>query len=142
MLTYLTLPPPENVSEVRTFLGMVNQLSKFSPHLADETKPIRDLLRKDATWCWKEPQQQVFNEVKRTLMISPALAKYDANKETKVSADASSYGLGAVVLQQESDQSWRPISFLSRAMTPTEKRYAQIKKEALAITWACERSSE
>lgn len=138
----VNLPPPGSVSEVRTFLGMVNQLSKFAPHLADKTKPIRELLQKNAAWCWDQPQQLAFKEVKETLMESPTLAKYDANKETKVSADASSYGLGAVVLQQQSDQSWRPISFLSRAMTPTEKRYAQIEKEALAITWACERSSD
>ena len=138
----VNLPPPTSVSEVRTFLGMVNQLSKFAPHLADKTKPIRDLLLKDAAWVWEEPQQKAFDEVKRTLTKSPTLAKYDANKEIKVSADASSYGLGAVILQQEDDQSWRPVSFISRAMTPTEKRYAQIEKEALAITWACERSSD
>ena len=70
------------------------------------------------------------------------LALYDPNKETKVAADASSYGLGGVVLQLQSDNSWRPISFLSRSMTPTETRYAQIEKEALALIWACERSWE
>ena len=70
------------------------------------------------------------------------LALYDLNKETKVAADASSYGLGGVVLQRQPDDTWRPVSFLSRAMTPTETRYAQIEKEALALTWACERSWE
>ena len=56
--------------------------------------------------------------------------------------DASSFGLGGVVLQFHPDNYWRPVSFISRAMTPTETRYAQIEKEALALTWACERSWE
>ena len=70
----------------------------------------------------------------------PVLVLYDPNKETKVAA--SSYGLGAVILQLQPDNSWRPVSFLSRAMTPTETRYAQIEKEALALRWVCERSWE
>lgn len=138
----VNMPAPGNVSEVRTFLGMVNQLSKFTPHLASKTEAIRGLLQKDTAWCWEEPQQKAFESVKEALLKRPVLAKYDVKKEIKISADASSYGLGAVVLQQEDDQTWRPISFISRAMTPTEKRYAQIEKEALAITWACERSSD
>lgn len=73
-------------------------------------------------------------------MQVPVLALYNPNKETKVVGDASSYGLGRVVLQLQSDNSWRPVSCLSREMTPTETRYAQIEKEDLALTWACERS--
>ena len=53
-------------------------------------------------------------------MTAPVLALYDPNKETKVAADASPYGLGGVVLQLQPDKSWRPVSFLSRALTPTE----------------------
>lgn len=66
---------------------------------------------------------------------------YDANKEVKISADASSYGLGAVLLQEETQDNWKPVFFMSRAMETTESRYAQIEKETLAVTWACERSS-
>lgn len=63
--------------------------------------------------------------------------------ETKVAADVSSFDdIGGVVLQLQPDDSWRPVSFISRAMTPTETRYAQIEKNALALTWACKRSWE
>ena len=87
------LPPPTNVQEVRAFLGMVNQLSKFSDHLADKTKSIRELLLKGNQWTWGNAQQKAFEQIKTDLMRAPVLALYDTNKETKVAADASSYVL-------------------------------------------------
>ena len=65
---------------------------------------------------------------------------YDPLAPAKVFADASSYGLGAGLLLKK-NSSWRPVVYASRSMTETEKRYAQIEKEALATTWACEKFS-
>ena len=70
------------------------------------------------------------------------LALFDPRRETIVSADASSYGIGAVFLQKQPDGENKPVAYISRAMTPTEQRYAQIEKEALAITWACDRFAD
>ena len=79
--------------------------------------------------------------MKDELSSPTVLALYDPKYATKVSADASSYGLGAVLLQKH-DIGWRPVYYASRSMTPTERRYAQVEKEALASTWACEKFSE
>ena len=68
------------------------------------------------------------------------LALYDPQGDTKISADASSHGLGAVLLEKHGKE-WRPVAYASRVMTETETRYAQIEKEALAITWAHEKFS-
>ena len=118
---------------------MINQQSKFSPHLAEQTKPLRDLLSKKNQWSWGHKQQQAFERLRNALSSSEVLALYDARNETILSADASSYGLGAVLRQTQQDGSLRPIAYMSRALMETEQRYTQIEKEVLAVTWACER---
>lgn len=129
-----------NISELRRFLGMVNQLNKFSPNLADRMKPLRDLLSIRNEWMWGDSQEKAFTEVKTALISSETLCAFNPLLETIVSADASSFGLGAVLRQKQSDsQVLRPVAYISRALSDTEKNYAQIEKEALAVTWACER---
>jgi len=79
-----------------------------------------------------------FSELKSLVTSLPVLVHYDINRETVVSADASSYGIGSVLLQKVEGQ-LHPVAFASRSLTPTEQRYAQIEKESLALTWACEK---
>ncbi|KAL5510819.1 hypothetical protein EMCRGX_G006423 [Ephydatia muelleri] len=132
------LSSPSNITELRRFLGMANQMGKFSPNLAQVTQPLRELLSKNRTWQWGCAQEEAFAQVKAELCKPTVLAFYTPDAPTKLSADASSHGLGAVLLQR-SDGEWKPVAYASRSMSETEKRYAQIEKEALATVWACDK---
>ena len=65
---------PSNVAEICRFLGMVNQLMRFVPNLAEKTKPLRDLLCKDKDWTWGPDQQSVFETLKTDLASPKTLA--------------------------------------------------------------------
>ena len=130
---------PQNVRDIHRFLG--NQMGKFIPNLAEKTRPLCELLLKESIWIWETAKQSSFEELKKLLTSSPILALYDPSFETILSADASSFGLGAVLLQRQPSGDLKPVPYVSRSMTPTEQHYVQIEEEALAFTWACERLS-
>lgn len=135
----IKMKSPENVTELKRFLGMVNFLGKFIPKLSDLIHPLNELLSSKSHWSWQEQHESSFKLLKEVLTKTPVLAIYDPNKISIVSADASSYGLGSVLFQKDGNGTRRVVAYASRIMSDTEKRYSQIEKEALALTWACEK---
>ena len=129
---------PKNVSEVRSFVQLVQYSSKFIPNFSQAAEPLRKLLRKGQPFVWGTEQQLAFEELKRLMTSANALAYFRGDCKTRIVADAGPDGLGAVLLQLHGGE-WRAVSYASRNLTEVERRYAQTEKEALALVWACER---
>ncbi|XP_055858008.1 uncharacterized protein K02A2.6-like [Episyrphus balteatus] len=130
---------PSSVAEVRSFLGLVNFVGKFIPNLANLTEPLRTLTRQNATFKWQKEQQIRFERLKESLTSDVVLGYYDVQKRTQVYADASPVALGAVLIQISDSDEPRVITYASKSLTDTEKRYCQTEKEALALVWSVER---
>ncbi len=93
------MPPPTDVAGVRRVLGFTQYLSKFLPHLADLTKPLRELTHQDSVWAWDQPQQAAFKKLQEAVSKTPILRYYNLNEEVTLQCDASPSGLGAALLQ-------------------------------------------
>ncbi len=129
----LSAPTPENVTQLKSFLGMVTYYLKFLPNLSSTLSPLYLLLQKQVKWNWGQKQDDAFGEVKNQLTEPPVLATFDPDKDLTLLCDASPYGVGAVLAHQEADGTERPIAFMSRTLAPAEKCYSQLDKEALAL---------
>ncbi|KAJ8363309.1 hypothetical protein SKAU_G00121400 [Synaphobranchus kaupii] len=129
---------PENAAEVRSFLGLVGYSSRVIPQFATLSEPLRRLTRKDTPFEFGSEQREAFNALKNELARAGTLAYFDKNAQTKVIADASPVGLGAVLIQvQQGDEV--PICYVSRSLSDCERKYSQTEREALGLVWACER---
>ena len=90
---------PITVTELWRFMGMINQLNKCSPHIAHLSQPLRELLKADTTWLWTTHYEDAFCKLKEKNSSFRVLAHYDANAPTKISVDASAYGLGSSIIR-------------------------------------------
>lgn len=137
----LNHPPPTTKKDVQRLLGTVNYFGKYLPLLSAHTEALRSLIRKDTVFEWTHVHEREWAQLKMMLTEAPVLAIFNPELPTKLSTDASAFALGAVLFQQHGGD-WRPVGYASRALTETERRYAQIEKEALGITFGCEKFND
>ena len=126
------MPRPAGVEAVQRLNCLVTD-----PQAMEAMEPIRRLTRKDIDWVWAEEQEKAFEDVKKLVTEAPVLSYYNPEGELEIQCDASQKGLGATLLQQG-----KPVVYISRALTETEQRYAQIEKEMLAIVYSLEKLNQ
>ena len=129
----LSWPQPKNVKDIRKFLGLANYYRRFIKNFAQVTRPMNVLTQKDEKWWEEEAQQKVFNELKWVFTTKPVLAAPDLDKEFWVEADALNYTTGGVLSMKCSDEKWRPVAFISKSLSDTERNYEIHDKEMLAV---------
>ena len=108
------LKPPNDTTELKSFLGAIQYLAKFLPKLSEKTDRLRKLLGKNEPWIWGEEQESDFNQIKQMLTEKSCLAQYAKDKDNMVTTDASKTGLGITLWQKQDDGEMKPIAFGSR----------------------------
>ncbi|KAK2578442.1 hypothetical protein KPH14_001059 [Odynerus spinipes] len=127
------MPTPRNVSEVRAFIGFVNYYGRFIRNLSSILYPLNKLLHKDFKFIWSRECELAFKNAKRAFQSDEVLAHYDPKLPLILATDASSYGVGAVLSHVYPDGSEKAIQYASSTLSETQKKYAQIDKEAYSI---------
>ena len=133
-------PVPRKVKDLRRFLGVCNWYSQFVDNYADIIAPLTDLLKKGTKWRWTGVEQNAFDLIKNTLYNSPKLSPPDYGKPFCLQTDASEVGAGAVLFQRgDRPEERRVIAYASKKFSETQKRYAAVERECLAIIWATDK---
>ena len=133
----LKIERPKDVAAVRRLVGLMNYLSKFLRKLSEVCEPLRRLTHKDVEWRWSEEQEDALERVKQAVTSAPVLRYFDSSLPVEGQGDASSNGIGFVLMQNG-----QPVSYSSRALTVNEKKYSQIEKELLAQVFGVERNHQ
>ena len=126
------MPTSHDKAAVRCLLGMINFLAAHIPNMASITAPLRNLVRANVHFEWDHSAANALSQIKNILSTEPVLKFFNPSITSVIQADASQHGLGACLLQQG-----KPIAYASRSLFMSERNYAQIEKELLAIVFSC-----
>lgn len=133
----LGAPPPENKFQLKSFLGMINFYGKFLPNLSTELHEMYELLKENKKFTWNEGCSKAFRRCKELLASDQILVNYDPKKPLVITCDASPYGDGVgAVLAHVVGNTERPIMYASSSLNASERNYAQLHREALAVVWS------
>lgn len=123
---------PQNVTELKAFLGLITYYSKFIPNLSSRIRVLYGLLKKNVRFDWNADCDLVFNQCKQFLLKPNLLEYFDPDKPVVVVTDACNYGLGGVIAHVV-DGEEKPISFTSFSLNDAQKKYPILHLEALAV---------
>jgi hypothetical protein len=126
-------PFPEDVKQLRSFLGLAGYYRKFMRNYAILVRPLTDLLKKGSFFIRTPSHTASFEAIKYTLIGAPVLALPNFEKPFQLQTDASEYGVEAVLLQEG-----HPIAFVSKSLGPKTRGLSTYEKKYLAI---CHRTS-
>lgn len=146
------LVEPASGDELMRFLGLVNYFADFVDHFAETAAPLYAVLKgtgfskkrkhgqrliiPDWKQRWGKEQRAAWHELKKALSDPDVLMAPERGAPKRVMTDASTYGLGGVLLQQDKEGQWRPVSFTSRTLRKSERNYAPTERVCLAIVHA------
>ena len=144
------MPAPVSIGDVRSLMGVVGFLRGYVPRVVEHLAPIQALLKKGTKITWTPEHQIAKDAIVEALVSSAVLALPDARRRKALMTDASDYAMGAVLLQDHSDEKqepgehdnsvssagWRPVAFLSKALTAEQARQAPTTREFFAMAEA------
>ncbi|GBG71146.1 hypothetical protein CBR_g8448 [Chara braunii] len=125
-------PRPHTVTEVRSFLGMCGYYRNFVKNYSTVASPLTDLTRLDMPWDWNDECEGAFKRMKHALMNHEVLMVPDPQKPFIVTTDASQYGIGAVLAQQDGKE-LRPIEYMSKTMPSKKLAKSTYERELYAL---------
>ena len=131
-----TFPTPQNVKELRSFLGMVSYCGRYIKNFSGIAHPLYKLTRKYCPWEWRSCHEKAFTDLKDCLTKPPVLIHPDPKKPYTLYTDASMHACGAVLCQNDEFEEERIVSYASIQFSKSEQNYSTIEKEAAAVLWA------
>ena len=136
----MALQPPNSLKQLRSFMGILNHMSRFIPNLQKHTEPLRPSLKADKKekFIWNEEANNEFQKILELIAKITKMHHYDASKQCTIKCDASHKGLEAALEQELEPEKWVSIAFTSRFLIAAEQKYSTNELELLAVAWLCE----
>ena len=130
-------PRPEDKTQVRSLLGMINYIQRYIPNMAMIVKPLRELTKLRTPFTWDGKCEEAFQTIKNCITSETILSYFDPNLHTELIVDASPVGIAAMLTQRDNGK-LKIIAYGSRTLNEIEARYSQIEREALGLRWGIE----
>ncbi|GBG45518.1 hypothetical protein CBR_g78980, partial [Chara braunii] len=125
-------PRPANIRDVRSFLGLASYYRKIIKNFSAIAAPLTDLTKKDTSFLWTSECQEAFTRLKEALIRAPVLKLPDPTLPFVMTTDASQYGVGAV-LQQDDGNGLQPIEYMSKKIKTKKLQDSTYEKELYAL---------
>lgn len=136
----LNWPTPKSVSEIRSFIGLLQYFRRFVKHFSAIARPLTDLTRKNSNVSnWNKECDEAFNRLKKCLTQAPILVSPDWTKPFRCHVDAMQTAVGGTLTQRENDGHERVIAYYSKRLNTAEENYTSNDRELLGLVYFLKR---